>query len=110
MDPVFHIGMETCVVRVFPRATAKPERYHIAMTVRVERIGDRLGILLTPEQIDTLCLSDVSEVEVEVTAGRIQLTPVTPSKGTTYMPVEEGLAAYKATEPRWAEVYRELAK
>ena len=95
---------------MFPRPTAKGERYHSAMTVRVERIGDRLGILLTPEQIDTLCLSDVSEVEVEGTTGRIQLTPVTPSKGVTYMSVEEGMAAYKATEPRWADVYRELAK
>lgn len=71
------------------------------MTLRVERIGDRLGILLTPEQIEALDLREGSVVDLQ-TPGSIQ--------GHRYATMEEAMEAFEKTEAQYAGVYRALAK
>jgi antitoxin component of MazEF toxin-antitoxin module len=74
------------------------------MTVRVERIGDRLGILLTEQDVAELCLQEGSEVTL------VSREQAGTTAAIQYMSKDEALAAFKATEPRFAEVYRALAK
>jgi len=71
------------------------------MTFRVERIGDRLCILFTPEQIESLNLREGSVVDLE-TPGSAQ--------GHLYVSLEEALEIFEKTEAKYAEVYRALAK
>ncbi len=78
------------------------------MTARIERIGDRLGILLTDQELAELCLSENDRVELRPAGAGTDGTPVRPT--IVYASTEEALAAYKRTEPRFAEAYRELAK
>ncbi len=80
------------------------------MTVRIERIGDQFAILLTQQQVDALCLPEDAEWTVEATDGRLQLIPRQPVRPIEHVSVEESMAVYKRTEPKYADVYRELAK
>ena len=80
------------------------------MTLRVERIGDSLAILLTPEQMEALSLREDAELELEIVEGKLEITPVQASPAIERASADEAFAAYKRTEPRFAEVYRELAK
>lgn len=80
------------------------------MTLRVERIGDRLAILLTPEQVEALSLREDAELELEIVEGKLEITPVPATNEAQRVSADEAFAAYKRTEPRYAEVYRELAK
>ena len=75
------------------------------MVMRVQRIGDEYCIVLSPEAIEALNLSDGAEVEVR----RVEREPDQP--GTIrYISVEEALDAYRETLPQHREAYRELAK
>ena len=80
------------------------------MTVRLERVDGRFGIFLTQEEIAKLCLRENDSLELRVVEpGVVEVqAPLRPA--IEYVPVDEAYAAYKQTEPRFAEAYRELAK
>ena len=72
------------------------------MTFRVERIGDRLGILLTQQEIDALSIAENDHVEIQAVNGRLELRPATS--------LPRHLESYRRTRPDHEETYRELAK
>ena len=78
------------------------ERMMVCMTVRVQRIGDQLGILLSTRDIEELCLHENDVVEIEAPGGKIVAT----------LSVEAGrhLESYWRTRAEHAGVYKELAK
>ncbi len=73
------------------------------MTFQIQRIGDSYGVLFTEEQMRLAGLSEGTEVDVQ---------PHPKSTGTApdYVPFDEGMRAYKRTEPQWSASYDELAK
>ena len=75
------------------------------MVMRVQQIGDEYRVVLSPEAIEALNLSDGSEVEVR----RVEPESDQPST-IRYISVEEALDAYRSTLPQHREAYRELAK
>jgi hypothetical protein len=72
------------------------------MTVRVQRIGDQLGILLSDKEIHELCLREDDVLEIEAFDGRIELKPFASLGGH--------LESYRRTRDEHAGVYTELAK
>ena len=72
------------------------------MVVRVQRVGEEYRIVLSPEAIEALHLSDGAEVEirrVEQEQLRVQ-----------YVTVQEALESYGRTESQHRNTYQELAK
>ncbi len=68
--------------------------------MRVQQIGTELHIVLSPEAIEAL----------EVSAGTpLEVTPMAGVKHR-YATLEEGIAAFEATEHLHRNTYRELAK
>lgn len=80
------------------------------MTVRVERIGDRLGILLTEQEIAQLCLKENDPLELKVVDHAVLEMEKLPRAAVAYATTRQAMEAYKRTEPVYAEVYKELAK
>ena len=72
------------------------------MTVRVQRIGDQLGILLSPRELDALCLQENDLLEIEAIEGKLHLRQ---SAG-----LGRHIEAYRRTRDEHAGVYKELAK
>ena len=71
------------------------------MVMRVERIGERYGVLLTDEAMETLRLTEGAAVEIR---------PVEEQREIVYASVEAATESYLRTEPLHAQTYRELAK
>ncbi len=72
------------------------------MVLRVQRIGEKLCVVLSPEAIEALHLSDGAEVEV---------SRVEPEQNRVrYVTVQEALDSYNRTEPQHRNTYQELAK
>jgi antitoxin component of MazEF toxin-antitoxin module len=72
------------------------------MTVRVQRIGNQLGILLSEQELNELCLRENDVLEIEAIDGRIELKPsANPGRH---------LESYRRTRDEHAGVYTELAK
>jgi antitoxin component of MazEF toxin-antitoxin module len=74
------------------------------MVMRVQRIGDGYGVLLSEEAMETLRLREGAAVEIRPAAGEA----ARPEH--RFATVEEGMTAFYATEPDHRNSYRELAK
>ena len=75
------------------------------MVMRVQRVGEEYRIVLSPEALEALHLTDGAEVEIR-RVGPEQAQPAT----IRYLSVEEALDAYRETLPQHREAYRALAK
>jgi len=71
------------------------------MVARVQHVDGEYRVVLTPEQVAALKLSDGAAVVLE---------PVAEPVEHTYVSVEEGLDAFRRTEHLHRNTYRELAK
>lgn len=71
------------------------------MQAQLQKIGNGIGLFLSPEEAEEMNLSEGDTVEVLKAAAPPTIQYATP---------EEVLAAYKRTDPLYAEAYRELAK
>ena len=78
------------------------------MTMRVQRMGDEYCVVLSVEEIEALHLSDGAEVEVRPVNSEESAT--NPAMEHRVATVEEGLEAFRRTEPLHRNTYRELAK
>ena len=80
------------------------------MTVRLERVDGRLGIFLTEDEIAELQLRENEPFELRVVKREAVEVELSGRPAPGYVPLDEVLVAYRQTEPRFAEAYRELAK
>ena len=71
------------------------------MQAQLQKIGNGIGLLLSPEEVVEWNLSEGDIVEVQKAATRPLIQ---------YATTDEAVSAYKRTEPRFAEAYTELAK
>ncbi len=73
--------------------------------MRVQHVDGEYRVVLTPEAMEALHLSEGAEVEVRTVAGE-------PNGSTSIrrMSVEEALENFRETLPQHIEAYRELAK
>ena len=69
---------------------------HRVMQAQEQRIGDRIGLFLTPDEAKALNLSEGDIVKVQ--------------KAERYAMTEEALSANRRTERRFADAYTEFAK
>ena len=74
------------------------------MVMRVQKIGDGLGILLSAEAIAALGLADGTGVQVEA------LPDAGSEPQIQYLSDAEAIASYRTTLPQFREAYEELAK
>ena len=72
------------------------------MVMRVQLIGDEYRVVLSPEAVEALHLSDGAEVEIR------RVEPEQPRMH--YVTVQEALDSYDRTEPQHRNTYQELAK
>ena len=72
------------------------------MHARMQKIGNGIGLLLSSEEAEACSLSEGDTVEIHKTS--------VPPVAVDYATVDDAYAAYKLTEPQFAEAYRELAK
>ena len=75
--------------------------------MRVQHVDGEYRVVLTPEAMAALHLSEGAEVEVRTVSNGSGPEPTAKHR---YATVEEGLAAYRRTEHLHANTYRELAK
>jgi antitoxin component of MazEF toxin-antitoxin module len=73
------------------------------MVMRVQHIDGEYRVVLTPEAIAALHLTEGSEVEVSAVG-------TLPSETKRYASDAEVLQAFRETLPQHAQAYRELAK
>jgi antitoxin component of MazEF toxin-antitoxin module len=78
------------------------------MVMRVERRGDEYCVVLSQQALEALRLSEGAEVEVRPV--KTEPNGATPPSEHRYATVEEGLEAFRRTEPLHRNTYRELAK
>lgn len=71
------------------------------MVMRVQHVEGEYRIVVPPEAMEALKLTDGAAVAV---------TPVADLEISRYVSFEEGMEAYFATEPMHRNSYRELAK
>lgn len=72
------------------------------MHARMQKIGDGIGLLLSPEEAEVLSLRAGDTVEILKTS--------TEPATVRYAAVNDAFDAYKRTEPQFAGAYLELAK
>jgi len=78
----------------------------MGMALRIQRIGDEYCVVIPPQALEALQLSEGSEVEL-----RPVVTEGNGGSGTIrYVTVDEALEAYRETLPQHREAYLELAK
>ena len=73
------------------------------MKTKVRRIGSGYGVLLPKQVIDRLRVSEGSELTLRETGSGIELSPYDAE-------FSEQVEAFRRTEPRHRNSYRELAK
>lgn len=81
------------------------------MVLRIQRIGDGLGVMLPAEALEAMQLGEGAAVEVM--APEVQVLPAPGQIARDelqYADDEEVLGAFFATEPDHRDSYRELAK
>jgi antitoxin component of MazEF toxin-antitoxin module len=74
------------------------------MVMRVEQRGEEYVVVIPREALEALHLTDGAEVELR------PVEAVANADEDRYASVEEGLEAFRRTEPLHRNTYRELAK
>jgi antitoxin component of MazEF toxin-antitoxin module len=75
------------------------------MVLRIQRIGDGLGVMIPPDVVEDLDLREGATLTLAA-----EENGEAAALKSKYVTAEEAVASYLRTEPLHADTYRELAK